>query len=330
MGQVRRRTLIIAVGLLLAAPFVSIAQERSKVWRIGFLASAAASASPNTYGAFIQGMRDLGYVEGKNLTIDWRITDGRQESLSSAANELARRNEDVIVTAGGTRAARAARQATSTIPIVFVGVGDPVRAGFAASLPKPGGNLTGISNIAGELELKRFELLREILPNLNRIAYLSNPDVSESLVDAAEMRAALKKIGVDILWLVARNSEDIDRAFVEMGRRKVHGVIFATENSLHLQVPKLAGLATKYRLPAAMGFPDAAEAGLLASYGSATTENSRHAAVYVDKILKGAKPGDLAIEQPRTFELVVNLKTAKALRIKIPASVLARADRVIE
>ena len=330
MGKVRRRTFIVTAGLLLTAPFASIAQERRKVWRVGFLASAAASATPKTYSAFSQGMRDLGYIEGQNLNIEWHITNGRLESLSAAANELARRNVEVIVTAGGTRAARAARQATSTIPIVFTGVGDPVRAGFAASLAKPGGNLTGITNMAGDLELKRFELLREMVPHLNRVAYLSNPDVSESLVDKLEMRAALNRIGLDVLWLNARSSEEIDSAFNEMVRSNVHGVIFATENSLHLQVPKLVALATKYRLPAAMGFPDAAEAGLLASYGSSGTINSRQASVYVDKILKGAKPGDLAIEQPKTFELVVNLKTANALRIKIPTSVMVRADRVIE
>lgn len=332
--MISRRRVVLALGVgALWAPLGLFAQQRmAKVWRIGYLSMRPAPTSKYSGGlsAFTQGMRDLGYVEGTNLAIESRFAAGDLELLSAFAADLVRQKVDVIVVNGGTRVTRVAQNATATIPIVFSGVGDPVRAGFANSLAKPGGNLTGITNMAGSLELKRFEVLREILPRLRRIAYLSNPEISESLIDKAEMQAALKRIGVDVLWLNARNTEEIERAFVELARQRVHGAIFATENTFSLQVQKLADLATKYKLPAAMGFPEAAEAGLLVSYGVKADNNSLHAANYVDKILKGAKPGGLPIEQPTKFELIINLRTAKALSIKIPESILFRADRVIE
>ena len=332
MSRYSRRKLLISAGLLLASSPLALAQQSSKVWRIGVLGTQLApkSTKVGSFGAFTQAMRDLGYAEGKNLVIEWRFADGKFERLPVLAADLVHQNLDVIVTAGGTRSAKAARQATATIPIVFVGVGDPVRAGVATSLAKPGGNVTGITNMAGNLELKRFELLREILPRLNRIAYLSNPDIEGSLIDAKEMQVALRRIGVDVLWLNVRNAEEIDYAFAEMGRKKVRGAIFATEDSMHQQVQRLADLATRNRIPAAMGFTDAVEAGLLVCYAVNTAANYAHAAVYVDKILKGAKPADLPVEQPTRFELVVNLKTAKTLGITIPKTLLFRADRVIE
>lgn len=334
MSQIHRRRFVLTAGALLAAPLFGYAQQQSKVWTIGLLSnrSAPTPAMPDlVVDGFVQGMRELGYVEGRNLIVERHFTGGDFKLLSEIVVELARKKVDVIVLgSGGTRAAKAARQATTTLPIVSSAIGDPVLAGLADSLARPGKNVTGLTNIAGELELKRFELLREILPGLGRVAYVSNPEIQGSLVDLKKMQAALKRIGVDAVLIDARNREEIGDAFIEMVRQKVHAAVFATEATFLPLIGKLGELTLKNKLPAAIGFPEATGAGFLVSYGPGLSESGRQVAVYVDKILKGAKASDLPMERPTRFELGLNLKTAKVLGLTIPQSILVRADRVIE
>jgi putative ABC transport system substrate-binding protein len=327
-----RRRLIIALGAgALAAPFASIAQESGKVWRVGYLSqgSRPVSFDPSSVGAFLQGMRDLGYVEGKNLVMEWRFADNSHERLSGLAAELVQLKVNLIV-AVSPPATSAAQKATTTIPIVFGGIGDPVGIGFVKSLAHPGGNITGISNQAPDIGSKQLEMLRDMVPNLARVAVLTNPMNSGNSPLQNIVEAAAQKVRVKVLPLEARTPQEIGKAFSEMARQKAGAVIVARDPFLNQQLRQIAELAAKNRLPAISGIREYVEAGGLVSYGASLTDMWRRVATHADKILKGAKPGDLPVEQPTKFELFINGKTAKALGLKIPHSLLIGADKVIE
>lgn len=280
-------------------------------------------------GAFPRGMRELGYIEGENLVIEWRFADGKFERLPGLAAELVRLNVDVIVT-NGTPATKAAKEATATIPIVMGNVNDPLKVGFVKSLAHPGANITGLSVFPEDVTPKHLEMLLSMIPGLSRVAYLMNPFNSFHVENLSAVQATASKAGVKILPVSARTVEEIDNAFSMMAKERAAAVILGADALFTQEVRKTAELAAKYRLPAISGLREYVEAGGLVSYGVSRAYNFRRAANYVDKILKGAKPADLPVEQPTTLEMVVNLRTAKALGLSIPQSVLLRADSVIE
>ena len=327
-----RRKLVIALGAgALAAPFGAFAQQQDKVWRVGILSQRArpTSLDSGVWGAFRSGMRELGYIEGKNLLIEWRSAEGKTERLPAMATELVQLKVDVIVIAG-TQAAAAAQKATTTIPIVMGSIIDPVGSGFVASLAHPGGNITGLSNLFGELGPKQLEMLRSMAPKLFRVAILLNPVNLAHAPILKSVQAAAQKIGVTVLPVEARNPQEIENAFSMMSKGKAGAVLVITDAFFITQVRQIAELAAKNRLPSIHAVPEYAEAGGLMSYGNSHAANYRRAATYVDKIFKGAKPGDIPVEQPTTFELAINMKTAKALGLKIPNSILVQATKVIE
>lgn len=324
-----RRLLLCAVlcSIALAAPFASLTQEQPKVWRIGFLASD--SSSTRVYDGFQKGMRELGYFEGKNCVIQLRFADGKYERLPSLAAELARLNVDVIV-AGTTLGVQAAHQATTTIPIVMVAVPDPVGEGFAKTLSRPGGNITGLSSIVTELSVKHLELLRTAVPKLSRVAVLINPlNPSDSLI-LEQIHGAAYARGVKVLPVEASSASQIEAGFGAMNRERAEALIVAADSYFDVQRDQITTLALKSRLPTIFSSREFTEAGGLMSFGQDLTEHYRHAASFVDKILKGAKPGNLPIEQPTVLELVINRRIAKALGLTIPQELLLRADKVIE
>ena len=332
--MISRRQVVLAIGAgALTVRHSSFAQQQSKVWRIGFLAARSRSTTSNPdvyYDAFVQEMRALGYVEGQNLEIEWRFADGKYDRLPNLAAELVQKKVEVIV-AATTPPALAAQLATTTIPIVAVAVGDPVESGLVASLGRPGGNITGVANIVGDIGPKRLELLRLIKPTLSRVAVLGNP--ANSTINTSSMKKiqdAARRVGVTAIPIYARTSEEIERGFAQMLRERAEGVIVAVDTFLYGQRTQIAGLAVKYRMLLVSAFREEALAGSLLSYGPNNADIYRRAATYVDKILKGAKAGDLPIEQPSLFELVINLRTAKAVGLTISRELLQRADRVIE
>jgi len=326
----KRREFLFALGAgALATPILSFAQQPPKVWRIGYLSPRVRMDSLPYERAFLQGMSELGYVEGKNVVVEWRFADGAYERLPYLAAELLRLNVDVIV-APSSSAIRAAQQATKTTPIVFISTGDPVGSGFVASLAQPGGNITGLSNTNLDVSAKLLELLVTMVPKLSRVAVLGNPGSSTHSAILKNVRAAaLTRVGVRVLSVEARTREEIERGFARMTQEHADSVIVAADAFLNQQAQYIAPLALKRRLPSISQPRIYVEAGGLMSYGQNTAESYRHAATYVDKILKGAKPADLPVEQPTKFELVVNLKTAKALGLTIPESIRIRADEVI-
>ncbi len=325
-----RRKLLVTLGagaLAFAAPPGSFGQQQGKVWRVGILSPTSASlSSPNT-GAFLKGMRELGYVEGKNLVIEWRFADGKLERLPDLAAELVQLKVDIIVTAGAT-AISAAQKATTTIPIVMASTGDPVGSGFVKSLARPGGNITGLSNMAGDIAAKFIDLLRSVVPKLSRVAMLTPSTTYGEL--SKSVQAAAQKAGVKTLVAEASTPQEIENAFSMMVREKADAVFVGSPIVFAQQHRQIAELALKYRMPSLFQDRVTVEAGGLMSYGQKLTDSYQRSATYVDKILKGAKPGDLPVEQPVSFELVVNLKTAKALGLTIPQSLLLRADEVIQ
>ncbi len=327
-----RRKLLVALGAsALTAPLSSLAQQQGKVWRIGFLAQRHVEFldSDFQYGPFRPSMRELGYVEGKNLVIELRSAEGNSERLPGLASELVNLKVDVII-AGGTPATRAAQKATTTIPIVMVSVGDPVGTGLVKSLARPGGNITGLSNLSVDIGPKRLEMLLTMVPKLSRVAFLVNPSNTANMKTLESVQAAGKKRGVTILGVEARTPQEIDNAFSLMRQQNAGALIVGLEGLFNQQKSQIAELTAKHRLPSITGDRIYAEAGCLMSYGTNLADIFRRAATYVDKIFKGAKPGDLPVEQPTKFELVINGKTAKALGLKIPQSLLISADKVIE
>ena len=329
--MIGRRTFVggLAFGVV-AAPSMVAAQQGARVWRIGFLSSWSRQSliESGNHDAFIQGMRDLGYVEGKNLVIEGRFADGQYERLPALAADLVRLKVDLIV-AAPSPAIRAAQQATATIPIVFPSTGDPVGAGFAASLARPGGNLTGLSNLNLDVSAKLLELLKTMVPTMSRVAILANPGSSTESAMLQSMAQAAQKLGLQLLVVEARTEQEIDGGFATMARQRVDAMVIAADGFLNMQRRQIADLAIKYHLPSVTQSSKYPRAGGLMSYGQADNIY-RRAASYVDKILRGANPGELPIEQPTRFELIINMKTAKALGITIPQSMLLRVDEVIE
>ena len=319
--------------LILSIPFSPAspeAQQPGKVTRIGFLGEESPSSMAARVEVFRQGLRELGYVEGKNITIEYRFGEGRRERFPDLAAELVRLKVDVIVAAGGTVVALPAKEATSTIPIVMAHGGDPVARGLIASLARPGGNITGLTSISPDLAGKRLELLKETVPRLIRVGVLWDPAGRGSAAVFKETEVAAGALGVQLQSLEVRSPEDFESAFkaATMGRSQVL-IITATPVTTTYRT-RIAELATKSRLPTMSTQSQSVEAGGLMSYGPSLLDMYRRAATYVDKILKGTKPADLPVEQPMKFDLVINLKTAKQIGLTIPPNVLARADRVIK
>ena len=314
---------------LLAAPLAAEAQAPAKVPRIGFLSVRSLADNTHLLEAFRQGLRELGYVEGQNVAIEYRYAEERPERLPALAAELVRLKVDVIVT-GGAPAPEAAKQATSTIPIVFAVAGDPVAVGLVASLARPGGNITGLANMAPEVVGKQLELLKEVVPRVSRVSVLQNPGNRGSAVVLREAEGAARTLGLQLHTVRARTPVEIDAAFAAMRSQHTGGVLVLRDGLFLAQRTQIAALAAKNRLPAVYGFREQAEAGGLMAYGASVPLMYRRAATYVDKILKGAKPADIPVEQPTKFELVINLKTAKALGLTIPPSLLQRADELIQ
>ena len=321
---------VLAVSLL-AAPLAADAQQARKVPRIGFLWVTSPSDRPSHLDAFRQRLRELGWVEGQNIVIDYRYAEGRVDRLPDLAAELVRLKVDLIVASAGTQAATAAKNATETIPIVMIYVRDPVGTGLIASLARPGGNVTGVSGYAGlEIVARQLELLKETVPKIRRVAILSNPANAYHQLAIREANVAARSLGVQLQLLEARGPNEFDGAFAAMAKERVGALLVLSDAMLNSHRTRLADLAARSRLPAAYGVRESVEAGGLMSYGPSFLDLYRRSAAYVDKILKGAKPADLPVEQPTTFELVINLKTAKALGLTIPQSLLQRADQVIE
>jgi len=326
----RRAFLGTLAGGLLAAPLAAGAQQPGKVYRIGLLDySAPDPARQEWWKAFRQQMRQLGYVEGQNVRFEPRWAQSDYDQLQKLAAELVGLKMDLIVT-GGTNAGIAAKRATSTIPIVMASGGDPVASGVAASLSQPGGNLTGMTSINRELAGKRLELLRNVAPRASRIAILWDERNEGNRLGVNDTEAVAKTLGLTIHSVPMRSPEALEAAFATVARGRADALIIFTISSLFPYRRRVAELAVKHRLPTVVGVREYVEAGCLASYGTDYPDLFRRAATFVDKILKGAKPADLPVEQPTKFELVINLKTAKALGLTIPPSLLQRADQVIE
>ena len=314
--------------LVLASLYLTEAQQAAKIPRIGFLIGASASAVVARTEAFRQGLREFGHIEGKNIVIEWRYAEGEPARLPALATELVRLKVDVIVTSGGTMT-RAAKEATSVIPIVMAQDSDPVASGFIASLAHPGGNITGLSALSPELSGKRLELLKEIVPKLSRVAILgisTSPGYAQS---KKETELAAGAFGVRLQYLDVLAQKDIEAAFRAAGKERADAVLVLPSTVFSSHRLQIVDLAVKSRLPAIYLMAEWVEDGGLMSYGVSFTDLFRRAATYVDKILKGAKPADLPVEQPTKFEFVVNLKTAKQIGLTIPPNVLARADKVI-
>ncbi|MEK6601351.1 MAG: ABC transporter substrate-binding protein, partial [Candidatus Binatota bacterium] len=299
-----------------------------KVPRIGFLAAVSPSALSARIEAFRQGLRELGYVEGKNITIEYRYAEGKLDRLPALAAELVRLKVDVIVTGGATNT-RAAKEATNTIPIVMSQDTDPVASGFVASLARPGGNITGLSSLTADLSGKRLELLKEILPKLSRVAVFGTSTSPSTAPSLKETELAAGAFGVQLQYLDVLGPKDIETAFRAASKGRADVVLVLASAVFVLQRTQVVELAAKSRLPATYPQSDYMDAGGLMFYGPSIADLFRRAATYVDKILKGAKPADLPVEQPTKFELVINLKAAKQIGLTVPPNVLTRADRVI-
>jgi putative ABC transport system substrate-binding protein len=317
-------------ALILASLCLVEAQQPRKIPLIGFLVSANRSGSAHLTEAFIQGLRELGYVEGQNIVIEYRWADGNFERLPDLAAELVSLKVAVMV-ATVTQASLAAKNATATIPIVMVAVGSPVEARLVASLARPGANITGTSTMADEVVGKQLGLLKETLPKISRVAALWNP--ANPVFQASQLRqaeSAAKALPVTLQKLEARDPAEIDHAFTTISKEGTKALIVLADPVFTTHRKQIADLSLKHRLPAITGPKEVADAGLLMSYGASFTESYRRAATYVDKILKGAKPGEMPIERPTKFDFVVNLKTAKQIGVMLPQSILYRADTVIK
>jgi putative ABC transport system substrate-binding protein len=323
-----RAAVVAALALaFFAAPFAAEAQQTRKVPRVGVLAGQSPELAPPIL-ALRQGLSELGYVEGQNIAIEWRWTQGKVERYPDLAAELVKLKVDIIV-AAATPGAQAAQRATRTIPIVMGFVSDPVAIGLVASLARPGGNITGLAVPTAEIVGKRLQLLREVAPTGTRIAVLIDPSQDNS-ASLRGTEAAARALGVQLQVWEARSGDDLDRAFTAIARERAAGIIILPSTAFVTSRARIAQLAAKHRLPTSASGRALTEAGCLMSYGASQPDLARRAAYFVDKILKGAKPADLPVEQPTKFELVINMKTAKALGLTIPPSLLGRADQIIE
>jgi putative ABC transport system substrate-binding protein len=328
---VKRREFITLLGGAAAAwPFRAGAQQAGKVYRIGVLEMTSATLNVANVYALRAGLRQLGYFEGQNLVIEYRSADGRDDRFPGLARELLALKVDVIVTRG-TPAAKAAKNATSTVPVVMAASGDPLGTGLVTSLSRPGGNITGLSAIVGELAPKRLELIREMVPGLARIAVLANTSNDAVRRDWARIETAARSLGVQAQLLDLRNSDALGPTFDAAGAARRAGALVVVIDAITLaNRQRIVDLAMKYRLPAIYSSREFVDIGGLISYGVSYPDLYRRAATYVDKILKGAKPADLPVEQPTKFEMVINLKTANAISLDIAPTMLTRADEVIE
>jgi putative ABC transport system substrate-binding protein len=326
-----RRKLLVALGAgALTVPLGSFAQQQARnVPRIGLLSPNSPSDAALWHDAFRQGLRTLGWVEGKNISIEYRYAEGKSDRLPELAADLVRLKVDVIV-ASGLSDSLAAQKATKAIPIVMASVGDPVAGGLVMSLARPGGNITGLSQMTFEMVGKRLELLREMVPKLARVAVLWNPEAVVSALPWKEIQLPARQLGVQLQSLEVRSPNDFDQAFEAATRARAGALFIMADPVTVTNLTRIADLAAKSRLPSIFQWSEFSDAGGLVAYGPDRADMYRRAATFVDKILKGAKPGDLPIEQPTKFELVINMKTAKALGIKIPQTILVRADRVIK
>jgi len=321
-------TSLLATVLLSTVP-PGEAQQPAKVPRIGFQLDSPASAVTARTEAFRQGLRELGYIEGKNIIIEWRSAEGKIERRSELAAELVRLKVDVIVS-GGPSVTRGVKEATSTIPIVMAQDTDPVGSGFVASLARPGGNITGLAALAPEMSGKQLDLLKQIVPKLSRVAVIGNSNVPGDAQALRETVLAAGSFEVYLRYLDVPDPKDIETVFRAAAKGRADAVLVLGNPILNAHRKQIVDLAVKHRLPATYARPEFVEAGGLMTYGTSYNDLFRRAATYVDKILKGAKPADLPVEQPTKFEFIVNLKAAKQIGLTIPPNVLARADRVIK
>jgi putative tryptophan/tyrosine transport system substrate-binding protein len=323
-----RRRFIASLGSAIALTCVAAAQQKAMPV-IGYLNSGSPVSTAPGVAAFRQGLGEIGYVEGQNVAIEYRWAEGKYDRLPSLAADLVGRKVDVIATGGGQITARAAKNATSTIPIVFIGGGDPIAAGLVASLARPGGNLTGFSVLTVELNAKRLELLSELVPQAAVIVVLVNPNSWGELQMRTVQEAARAK-GVQLHIIKAGAEGEFETAFATVVQMQAGALLVGNDPFFFARREQLVALAARHSVPAIYEWREFAEAGGLISYGTSLTDTWRQVGIYVGKILNGAKPADLPVQQPTTFELVVNLKTAKALGLTVPPSILARADEVIE
>jgi len=328
MKKARVLSILFLVGML-AVAVIAEAQQPTKIPRVGYLAANSLSDISARVEAFRQGLRELGYVEGKNIVYEWRSSEGKFDRLPALAAELVRLKVEVIV-AGGPNTTRPAKEATVTIPIVMAFDGDPVGNGFVTSLAHPGGNITGLSTLAPEISGKQLELLKEIVPKLSRVAVLGNSTLAGNAQALKEVELAAGAFGVKVQYLQVRGPKDIETVFRAASEGRADAVLVLGSPVLVSRQTQVADLAAKNRLPAIYPQSDYMDAGGLMFYGVSITEMYRHAATYVDKILKGAKPADLPVEQPTKFEFIINLKAAKQIGLMIPPNVLVRADKVIK
>ena len=328
--MIERRAFIAGAIGFLTAPLAAEAQQTRKIPRVGVLGGQSPEDSPAPpILALRQGLHELGYVEGQNIAIEWRWAHGKLERFPDLAAELVKLEVDIIV-AATVPGVQAAQKATRTIPIVMGFVSDPVAFGLVASLARPGGNTTGLGVPTPEISGKRLQLLREDAPTVGRVAVLSDPSQPGISVDLKGTEVAARALSVQLQVAEARSSGELDHAFAAIAREHVAGIVVLPGTVLYASRARIAQLAAKHRLPTSGWAREFPEAGCLMSYGANQPDVARRAAYFVDKILKGAKPADLPVEQPTKFELVINLKTAKALGLKIPPSLLGRADQVIE
>ena len=325
----RRAFITLLGGALAAWPLAARAQQSQKVPRIGVLLPGTAASFALRTKAFIEGLRELGYIDGQTVAIEWEWGQDRVEGLSELAADLVGRNVDVLLT-GGTAAAKALKSATGTIPIVMAIIGDPVAAGLVESLARPGGNATGFSIVAPDLSGKRLELLREIVPDISPVAVMLNPKNPQSQFELKEMQAAAQALGLQLHAVQVSPQDSLEEAFAAMTRASARGLIVLTDPIFFSQRRKIVDLSSRSRLPAMYFFQEFVAEGGLVSYAPSDTDLYRRSATYVHRILSGAKPSELPVEQPTKFDLAINLKAAKALGVEVPPMLLARADEVIE
>jgi ABC-type uncharacterized transport system substrate-binding protein len=327
--MMRRREFIALLGGAATWPLAANAQQQSRIPRVGFLGNSTAALEENLVQPFRDGLRELGYLEGHNILIEYRWAEGNYEQFPNLIAELIALKVDVLVTAG-TPAALAVEKAKTSIPLVMVAVGDPVGTGLVASFARPGGNNTGLTSLTPELEGKRLELLREVLPKASHIAVLWNPANAYMITTEKEVQAAAAVLGIKVLSLAVQTVQEIDAAFATIRTDQPDALnVLADRVFLHERA-RIMDFAARHQLPGVHAYRELVLAGGLMSYGPSYAHMHRQAASYVDKILKGAKPADLPVQAPTKFELVINLKTAKALNIELPPTLLARADEVIE
>jgi putative ABC transport system substrate-binding protein len=323
-----RRAFVAGLGAVLTAPLGAQAQQAGRVYRIGYVNPGGASLAPIRLEPLRQGLRELGYVEGRNLVLEARWGEGQVERLPGLVTELLNAKVDVIVTAAAT-AARAARDATTTVPVIMVDPGDPVGAGLVTSLARPGGNVTGLSSVTPDIVGKQVQVLKEALPTLANLIFVSNPGVPAGALALKEAEKATQSIGARLRVIGVRNPDEFEPALADIPKERTAILIFPDPLTFtHRR--RLMSVAVQHGFGVVSGSKEFAEAGGLLSYGPSFVEMFRRAAVYVDRILRGTRPADLPIEQPTTFELVINVKTAKALGLTIPQSLLLRADQLIE